>query len=120
LGLGGVRAAHEASSSLVEINSWVISGLAGTSAAADIESKFSETALGAVQLADFRNFAHGRHHWLLARAHNTGVLAIVTNEDEVLAEKTLALLPDDIPATTLRVRHLARTLHCNRFLQTSI
>lgn len=36
-------------------------------AAVDLESKFSEAARGTVQLADFRNFAHGRHHWLAKR-----------------------------------------------------
>lgn len=35
--------------------------------AVDLESKFTEAALGTVQLADYRNFAHGRHHWLAKR-----------------------------------------------------
>ena len=34
------------------------------SAAFDLESKCSEAALAAVQVSDYRNFAHGRHHWL--------------------------------------------------------
>ena len=99
-----IETAHNSEVVLSRNQLLVIFGPAGQAAAADIESKFSETALGAVQLADFRNFAHGRHHWLSARAHDTGVLAIVTNEDEFLAEKTLALLPNNVPATTLRVR----------------
>src|SRR5260370_29648479 len=33
-------------------------------AAWDLESKFSEAALGSIQVADYRNFAHGRHHWI--------------------------------------------------------
>src|SRR5207249_1115932 len=43
-------------------------------AALDIESKFSEAALGTTQLADFRNFAHGRHNWLAKRGDSTAVL----------------------------------------------
>lgn len=31
--------------------------------ALDIESKFSEGAVGNTQLADYRNFAHGRFNW---------------------------------------------------------
>lgn len=70
-------------------------------AAVDLESKFSEAALGAVQLADYRNFAHGRHHWLAKRGEETGVLALITAEDRELAESLLALFPKAIP--TLRV-----------------
>lgn len=69
----------------------------------DIESKFTEAALGSIQLADFRNFAHGRHHWLAKRGEDSGVLALVAPEDEVLATKTMALLPDDIPQLALNL-----------------
>src|SRR5207244_3270959 len=62
-------------------------------AAVDLESKFTEAALGSTQLADYRNFAHGRHHWLAKRGTDTGVLAIVTDGDRELAESTLTLLP---------------------------
>ena len=46
----------------------VLHGPSTRSAAVDLESKFTEAALGNVQLADFRNFAHGRHHWLAKKA----------------------------------------------------
>ena len=69
--------------------------------ALDLESKFTEAALGSIQLADFRNFAHGRHHWLAKRGQDSGVLALVAPEDEALARKTMALLPDDIPQLVL-------------------
>ena len=69
--------------------------------AMDIESKFTEAALGSIQLADFRNFAHGRHHWLAKRGDDSGVLALVAPEDKTLADKTMALLPDDIPQLSL-------------------
>ncbi len=62
----------------------------------DIESKFSEAALGNVLLSDYRNFGHGRHHWLDKRGTNTAVVALITPSDKELAEKTLALLPPEI------------------------
>lgn len=58
----------------------------------DIESKFSEAAIGSVQITDFRNFAHGRHHWLDKRQAETAVLAFSTPEDRELADRTLQLL----------------------------
>jgi fructoselysine-6-P-deglycase FrlB-like protein len=72
-------------------------------AALDLESKFSEAALGTTQIADFRNFAHGRHNWLAKRAESTAVLALVADKDSELATKTLALLPKAIPIATLEI-----------------
>ena len=65
--------------------------------AIDLESKFTEAALGHLQVADYRNFAHGRHHWLDKRADMSAVLAFVTSTDRALAERTLDLIPKDIP-----------------------
>lgn len=65
--------------------------------AVDLESKFTEAALGNLQLADYRNFAHGRHHWLAKRGDETGILAFVTDETRALAERTLALVPPEVP-----------------------
>ena len=65
--------------------------------AADLESKFTEAALGHLQLADYRNFAHGRHHWLAKRSESSAVLAFITDADRALAERTLDLIPADIP-----------------------
>ena len=45
--------------------------------AIDLESKFTEAALGHLQLADYRNFAHGRHHWLAKRSETSAVLAFI-------------------------------------------
>lgn len=82
----------------------VLHGATTRSAALDLESKFTEAALGSVQLADFRNFAHGRHHWLAKRGSASGVLALVTDEDRDLAARTLEVLPrDQIPVVTLSV-----------------
>jgi hydroxymethylpyrimidine pyrophosphatase-like HAD family hydrolase len=79
----------------------VLHGHATYPAAADIESKFTEAALAAVQLADYRNFAHGRHHWLARHAQSSSVLALATAQDGSVPERTLALLPDDVPVVRL-------------------
>lgn len=79
----------------------VLYGPSCHAAAVDIESKFSEAALGSVQLSDFRNFAHGRHHWLAKRGPETGVLAMVADEDLKLADPLLKLIPRAIPVLRL-------------------
>jgi len=61
-------------------------------AAVDFESKFSEAGLASVQLADFRNFAHGRHNWVAKKGDRTGVFAFVAAEANEIAEKTLRQL----------------------------
>ena len=65
--------------------------------AIDLESKFTEAALGHLQLADYRNFAHGRHHWLAKRGKTSAVLAFVTDADRAIAERTLDLIPKNVP-----------------------
>jgi hypothetical protein len=79
----------------------VLHGAATLPAAVDLESKFTEAAIGHVQYADFRNFAHGRHHWLARHEQATAVLSLTSPEDRSLAERTLRLLPESIPAVTL-------------------
>ena len=75
----------------------VLYGPTARSAAIDLESKFTEAALGNVQLADYRQFAHGGHHWLAKRSATTAILAFVTPDDETIASKTLAFVPRSIP-----------------------
>ena len=70
-------------------------------AAADLESKFTEAAIGSVQIADYRQFAHGRHHWLAKRGEKTGVLAFITPQIAALANRTLELLPKSIPVAKI-------------------
>jgi hypothetical protein len=72
-------------------------------AAVDMESKFSEAALGAVQVADLRNFAHGRHHWLAKHGDDTGVIFLVSERDARAAKRTSRLLPDTITQATVEV-----------------
>ena len=83
----------------------VLYGPTTQAAALDVESKFTEAALGSVQTADYRNFAHGRHLWLAKRGETTGILALVTGEDSQLADKTLRLIPSDIPVARVEVPH---------------
>lgn len=72
-------------------------------AAVDLESKFSEAALGNVQAVDYRNFAHGRHHWLARRGASTGIIAFIADEVDALARKTLKLIPKKIPTLGVEV-----------------
>lgn len=79
----------------------VLHGRTTAAAAFDLESRFTEAGLGVVQLADFRNFAHGRHHWLAKHGPKSAVLALAGPEDTKLAKATLRSLPDDIPSATI-------------------
>jgi fructoselysine-6-P-deglycase FrlB-like protein len=72
-------------------------------AALDLESKFSEAALGSVQVCDLRSFAHGRHHWLAKRGDSTGILTLHTTESSNLIHRTTRLLPPAIPIADVSV-----------------
>jgi hypothetical protein len=74
----------------------VLHGTVTKPAAMDVESRFTEAARASIQLADYRNFAHGRHHWIAQHAASTAVLAFAEDGDEI-ARKSLALLPSVIP-----------------------
>ena len=67
-----------------------------TATAVDLESRFVEAALGDLHATDFRNFGHGRHHWIAKRGQETGVLALVGSTCAKLADQTLSLLPDTL------------------------
>lgn len=71
--------------------------------AVEIESKFIEAALGNVHVADFRQFAHGRHHWLAKRGEESAVLALSIDSDP--ADETLGLLPKSVPSVVLNLPH---------------
>ncbi len=82
----------------------VLHGTSAASAGIDIESKFTEAALHTTQVADYRNFAHGRHHWLAKHRDTSAVLALTTPEDSTLAKKTLELLPKNILVVELETQ----------------
>ena len=69
----------------------------GKTAAVDAESKLIEAGLVNVQLADYRNFAHGRHNWLDKNKEKTCLIALVNPNCEKLVNKTMKLIPDYIP-----------------------
>ncbi len=75
----------------------VLFGNNTASAAIDLESKFTEAALGSTLLSDYRNFAHGRHHWIAKHPEETAIIAFAGNDDRRVARKTLDLIPDSIP-----------------------
>lgn len=74
----------------------VLFGKWGLPAAMDLESKFTEAAIRNVQLADFRNFAHGRHYWLAKNYDTSGIVVIYTPDEEKVVSKTLELLPKEV------------------------
>jgi hydroxymethylpyrimidine pyrophosphatase-like HAD family hydrolase len=80
----------------------VLHGASTKPAAMDVESRFTEAALAHVQPADYRNFAHGRHHWLARYANTSAVLAF-SEAGESVVQKTLALIPAEIPKYEFRV-----------------
>jgi hydroxymethylpyrimidine pyrophosphatase-like HAD family hydrolase len=86
----------------IDSTTTILFGGWGHPVAIDIESKFTEAALGNANIADYRNFAHGRHHWFAKRAKNSSIIAIVTPYEELLAAKTLELIPASIPKLILR------------------
>lgn len=75
-----------------------------TPVSVDIESKFSEVALGNVMLADYRNFAHGRHFWLSRRSLSTGMLFLVTPNNIHIFEKTIKLIPEDVQTIVFQTK----------------
>jgi hypothetical protein len=77
-------------------------GSVGRTAAIDVESKFAEAALGTCQLADFRQFAHGRHLQLKS-AEDAFVIAFSSPKDFALSNATLALLPNGVRRLTLEL-----------------
>lgn len=79
----------------------VLHGGWGSPVATDLESKLNESALAAAQLADYRNFGHGRHLWLAKRAAETVVVALVTPGTTAIAESTLNLFPKSIRVVRL-------------------
>ena len=77
----------------------------GKTAAVDAESKLIESGLVNIQLADYRNFAHGRHNWLDKNKEKTCLIALVNPNCEQLANKTMELIPDHTPKMTISTNY---------------
>lgn len=78
-------------------------GAASEIGAIDVESKITESALANVQYADFRNFAHGRHHWLSQFGSATGVISLVDSSNRRLADRTANQFPNSIKHCIIRI-----------------
>ncbi|NAS30391.1 HAD hydrolase family protein [Flavobacteriaceae bacterium R38] len=70
------------------------------SVALDIESKCSEAGLDSILISDYRNFGHGRHNWF-DKHDRSAIIALCNEEDNLLAKKTIGLLPESIPKLLL-------------------
>ncbi|MBS1773933.1 MAG: hypothetical protein JST82_13830 [Bacteroidetes bacterium] len=77
----------------------------GKPVAIDLESKLTEAALGNSLLADYRNFGHGRHHWLAKRGNQSAIVALTTPAEYDLAQKTLNVIPKQIPRLILDTKN---------------
>ena len=77
----------------------------GKTAAIDLESKLVEAGLNNVQLADYRNFAHGRHNWIGKNSKDVGVIGLINPECDELAKKTMNLIPKDIPIAEIDTKY---------------
>lgn len=62
--------------------------------AVDVEVRLVESGLAAVQVADYRNFAHGRHTGFARRIDRVSVIALSDRSSFDLAATTLAALDD--------------------------
>jgi hydroxymethylpyrimidine pyrophosphatase-like HAD family hydrolase/fructoselysine-6-P-deglycase FrlB-like protein len=70
--------------------------------AVDLESKFAEAALAHVQLADLRQFAHGRHLQLAAQSP-MAVILVTSAGEAPLAEATAQQLPSTVQQWTIKL-----------------
>ena len=77
----------------------------GKTAAVDAESKLVEAGLINVQLADYRNFAHGRHNWIGKNPNSTGIISLINPDCKELASNTLKLIPRGIPTAKFETKY---------------
>lgn len=70
-----------------------IGGTLQRSVVVDLEARLSETGLSAIQIADIRNFAHGRHVGLARNIGKTSVVVFSDHLSKDLAARTASLLP---------------------------
>lgn len=80
----------------------VLHGREGEPAARDLEVRLHELGLGAVQVADFRNMAHGRHVGFVKHLEDTTVVAIYGGQSEGIAVRTLSKFPRETHLIELR------------------
>lgn len=71
-------------------------------AADDVEARLSESGLAAVQVADYRTLAHGRHFGLARHLDRTTVVALAGPGSADLADRTLRILPATAHVVSVR------------------
>lgn len=82
---------------LLSKSTWVVlHGGWGLPAAMDFKSKLVESGLMNMQLIDYRNFIHGKLHWIAKSSHETGVLSLINPDEAEIAKETLALIPAEV------------------------
>ena len=72
--------------------------------AVDLESRFVEAALGALHIADLRNFGHGRHYWMARKAKETAVVGLISEGQNELGTRTMSLLPNEVATLPIYFR----------------
>lgn len=72
-------------------------------AAVDFESKLIEAGITNVHIADFRNFAHGRHFWLARKQESTAAIGLVGDRCADLWRSLSGALPDTIKLAGLKI-----------------
>lgn len=72
-------------------------------AALDLDSKYTESGLGDLDMSEYRNFAHGRYQTALPRQDRSGLLAMYTAREEAFARTTLDVVPERIAHAGIRV-----------------
>ncbi|MCQ3808321.1 MAG: hypothetical protein KTV16_13795 [Acidimicrobiia bacterium] len=80
----------------------VVTGPGLAAIGVDLEARLVETGLASVQLADYRNLAHGRHVGLQRNADTSTVIVVVDPSSEEIATRTMELLPSDLDVVVLR------------------
>lgn len=77
----------------------VLHGNHGLVAAVDLESKLSEAAFAFTQIADLRQFAHGRHIQLNRADEAVPVIAFISSHEEALWHASRMELPGEVVVT---------------------
>lgn len=73
----------------------VLFGPGQRAAAMDLEIRLAEVGLASVQLADYRNFAHGRHTGFARNQLHTQIISLADLATRDLARAVLNLLPSE-------------------------
>jgi hypothetical protein len=70
--------------------------------ASDLEARLHETGLATVQIADLRNFAHGRHVGLVRHLKETTILSFELSASEASWEPLFSHLPRSVAVVRVR------------------